>query len=82
MVKTLGVDRGGDTVGTIARIVSGTGKEAVSVEDGEQDTRIEESEADGTEKGSKVANQGSKAGRDEEGEDTESVLDKDGNIDS
>ena len=70
-------------MGTIARIVSGTGKEAVSVEDGEQDTRIEESEADGTEKGSKVANQGSKAGRDEEGEeDTESGLDKDGNIDS
>ena len=56
MVETLGVDRGGDTVGTIARIVSGTGKEAVSVEDGEQDTGIEESEADGTEKGSKVAN--------------------------
>ena len=69
-------------MGTIARIVSGTGKEAVSVEDGEQDTGIEESEADGTEKGSKVANQGSEAGRDEEGEDTESVLDKDGNIDS
>ena len=34
-------------------------------------------------KGSKVANQGSKAGREEEGEkDTESMLDKDGNIDS
>jgi len=82
LVETLGEDRGGDTVGKIARVVSGTGKEAVSIEDGEQDTGIEESEADGIEKGSKVANQGSKAVRDEGEEDTESVLDKDGNIDS
>ena len=44
---------------------------------------MKESKTDEIDKGSKVANQGSKSGRDEEGEeDTKFMLDKEGSIDS
>jgi len=52
-------------------------------EDCEQDMGIEESKTYEIDKGRKVANQGSKSRRDEEGEeDTESMLNKEGNTDS
>ena len=77
MVGTLRLDRGVDIVGIITRVELGLGKEAVSIEEletmategREQKIGIEESKVDGTKKGSKVANQGSKIGR-EEGEGT------------
>ena len=74
LVETLEAEIGGDTLGTVAGVVSKTGEEVVL---------MEESKSNKTDKGSKVTNQGWKAGRDEEGEeDTESKLDKDGNTNS
>ena len=73
MVGTLGLDGGVDIVGTITRVELGLGKEAMlglgkeamsieelgtmATEDREQKIGIEESEVDGTKKGSKVPNQ-------------------------
>ena len=45
MVETLGAEIGGDTLEKVARIVLRTGEEVLSIEQGEQDTGIEELEA-------------------------------------